>query len=153
MSSTYDYGKVKKTVRINWAIQAVLILILGYMMVKFQSTLQGVGRGGNFINAVIAAFILELLFFYPIFKFASGQVKRDLAATGSNLSADQVKSLTRKARVADAAKAAVVAFYVVFLWAVPRDPVVLSLIFFSFLLTLLTYFQCYNFSAKRELRR
>lgn len=151
MPATLDLKKIKKTIRIFAVAQFALTGLLIFMAFSFQQRLQALGRGNYFMKAVLAAFVLQLFLFYPIFKFAGKEAERDfslLAPRGT----EESKAIAKKKRWADIVKMSVFGFYAIFLLAVPSDPWILSVIFYSFILTILSYFQCYNFAAKKLAR-
>ena len=152
MTSTLDYKKIKKTMKIFAVVQFGLLALLVYMAVNFQGKLRLLGRERNFMQGVVASFIVQLLVFYPIYKFAAKEADRDMTLTGKPLSKEELKTFSKKKRFADIIKMSTFGFFAVFILAAPSDPLVLSVIYYSFVLTILTYLQCYNFAAKKIMR-
>lgn len=152
MADTLDLKKINKTIKIFAGVQVGLIAILIYTAINFQRQLQAVGRGYRFMNGVIYAFVIQLLLFYPIFRFASKEADRDFSIVGKTLSKEETKEFAKKKRWADVTKMSVMGFYFIFSLASPADPFVLSVIIYSFLLTILTYLQCYSFTMKKLTR-
>lgn len=152
MARTYDGSKLRKLIKIYTAVQAILVILLVFMAINFQGGLAAEGRPERFLHSVIAAIVLQLLVFYPLKRFAAGEVERDLESTAGNLSDDEVKSIRHKRIFGDYLKASIVIFYLTFAWLAPKDRFILSTIFISFIFTLLTYFQCYNFLAIRSVK-
>ena len=148
MSTTMDYGKVNKTIRIFGVVQLGLVALLVYMAVNFQEKLRMVGREYRFMHGVLASFVVQLLILYPVFKFAEKEARRDLTLS-RNPSKEDLKVLAKQKRTADILKISGFGFFVVFIMAAPGDPFVLSVIYYSFILTILTYLQCYNFAARK----
>lgn len=153
MAVSLDLKKINKTIKIFAIAQFGLIALLIYTAVNFQNKLQMVGRGQQFMVTVIAAFVIQLVAFYPIFKFAGKEADRDFSLIGRTLDKEETKAFTKKKRWADVIKMSVFGFYFIFMVAAPTDPVVLSVIYYSFVLTILTYLQSYNFSAKKLAKR
>ncbi|GFO62313.1 hypothetical protein M1B72_22030 [Geomonas paludis] len=149
MAATLDLKKINKTIKIFAVAQFGLIAILIYTAINFQQRLQAVGRGHRFMNGVIYAFVIQLLFFYPIFRFASKEAERDLSLAGKVPTQEETKEFAKKKRWADVTKIAVMGFYFIFALAAPADPFILSVIIYSFLLTILTYLQCYSFAVRK----
>jgi len=149
MAATLDNKKLNKTLKIFAVAQAGLLALLVFMAVNFQGKLQLLGRSPQFMSGVIAASVIQLLLFYPIYKFAAKEVARDLALFGSTPTPEESKAYNKKKRWSDVIKMAVFGFFSIFLLAAPSDPLVLSVIYYSFILTILTYLQSYNFAAKR----
>lgn len=152
MPSTFDFKKIRKTMRIFAVVQFGLVALLIYMAVNFQEKLRSIGRPQNFMHGVIGAFIVQLALFYPIYKLAAKDADRDLMVTAGNLSKEESKAVSKKKRYSDIIKMSTFGFFLVFIMAAPADPLVLSVIFYSFILTILTYLQCYNFAAKKLMR-
>jgi hypothetical protein len=148
MSTTMEYGKMNKVIKIFGVVQLGLIALLVYMAVNFQEKLRMVGREYRFMHGVLASFVVQLLILYPIFKFAEKEAKRDLTLT-RNPTREEAKALAKEKRTADIMKISGLGFFVVFIVASPSDPFILSVIYYSFILTILTYLQCYNFAARK----
>lgn len=152
MSSMADYRKMGRNIKIFAAVQVGLMALLVFMAVNFQEKLRVLGRENRFMHGVIAAFVVQLVLFYPISKFAAREADRDLLMLGKELSKEEIKTLSKKKRYSDIAKMATFGFFVIFILAAPGDPLVLSVIYYSFITTILAYLQCYNFAAKRLMK-
>lgn len=152
MVQAYDGSKLRKVIKIYWLVQGVLILMLAFMAINFQGLLQAEGRPERFLHSVVVAIVLQLLVLYPLKRFAGGEVERDIASSAANLPVEELKKLRQKRIFSDYLKASILIFFFTFVWLAPKDRFILSTIFISFILTLLTYFQCYNFVARRALR-
>ncbi|TSK07409.1 MAG: hypothetical protein FPO08_12455 [Geobacter sp.] len=149
MPAILDQKKINKTVKIFTVAQFGLIALLVYTAVKFQHHLLSVGRGYRFMNGVVAAFVIQLLLFYPIYRFAAKEAERDFSLIDRELSERESKEFTKKKRWADITKISTLGFYFIFSLAAPADPFILSIIIYSFLLTILTYLQSYSFAVKK----
>jgi len=147
-----DFSKLSKTIRIFGVVQLGLIALLVYMAVNFQEKLRMLGRENRFMHGVIAAFIVELLVLYPIYTFAGKEVERDLAISSGNLSKEEMDALAKKKRFSDIIKISAMGFFIIFIMAAPADPFILSIIYYSFVLTILCYLQCYNFAARKLMK-
>lgn len=148
MANVFDFKKMNKTIRIYGVVQLALVALLVFMAVNFQGKLQMEHRGFRFMHGVIASFVVQLLLLYPIYRFAEKEVERDLTLTGA-LSNDEMNALAKKKRIADILKISTLGFFVIFVMAAPGDTFILSVIYYSFILTILTYLQCYNFAARK----
>jgi hypothetical protein len=149
MTNALDYRKLNKTIKIFGVVQFGLLALLVYMAVNFQQKLRLVGREFRFMHGVVASFVIQLLLFYPIYKFAGKEAGRDLSLTSVSLTKAEMDALAKQKKVSDIIKIAVLGFFVVFVMAAPGDPFILSIIYYSFILTILTYLQCYNFAARK----
>jgi hypothetical protein len=148
MSTTLDFGKINKTIRIFGVVQLGLIALLVYMAVNFQQKLRMDGREFRFMHGVLFSFAVQMLLLYPIYKFARKEAGRDLSLTG-NHSKEEMKILAKQKRTGDIMKISGLGFFVIFIMAAPAEPFILSIIYYSFVLTILTYLQCYNFAARK----
>jgi hypothetical protein len=153
MPGTLDFKKVSKNIKIFAVVQFGLVALLVYMAVNFQVELRRRGLEFRFMHGVIAACFVQLMLFYPIYKFAAKDANRDLSLTGSDLSKEEIKALLKQKRYSDIVKISSIGFFVTFIMAAPANaPFILSIIYYSFILTILTYLQCYNFAAKKLMR-
>lgn len=152
MPPIMDLPKIKKTIRIFAVAQCALIALLVFMAVLFQQRLQLLGREEQFMSGVVAAFVIQLLLFYPIFRFAGKEADRDFSLIGKTLNQEELKAFTKQKRWSDVTKMAVFGFFFIFILALkPTTPtLVLSVIYYSFVLTIVSYLQCYNFAARRR---
>jgi hypothetical protein len=148
MTSAIDFRKINKTIRIFGVVQLGLVALLVYMAINFQTKLRLEHRDFRFMHGVLASFVIQLLLLYPIYKFSEKEVERDVAMMG-NLSKEEMNALVKKKRFSDIIKIAGLGFFVVFVMAAPNDTFILSIIYYSFVLTILTYLQCYNFIARK----
>lgn len=152
MTDTLDFRKFNKTIRIFGVVQLGLIALLVFMAVNFQGKLRMQDREYRFMHGVIAAFVVEILLFYPVYKFAEKEAGRDLAFTSRSLSKDEITALGKKKRFSDVIKISTFGFFVIFIVAAPADTFILSIIYYSFVLTILCYLQCYNFVARKLMK-
>ena len=99
----------------------------------------------------MATLVLQLALFFPIRKFAASEAAREVEACATNLDADRLKAMRTRRTIGDVVKFGVFIFFATFIYKV-QDRFFLSIIFFTFILTFLSYFQCFNFAAKREMK-
>jgi len=152
MPGTLNFKKVGRTIKIFAVAQLGLVAMLVYMAILFQEKFRINGKPNSFMYAVIGTFVIQLAIFYPINKFAAKEAERDLSLTSTNLGNDEIKALSKKKRYSDIIKFSVFLFYSMFILQAPSIPLILSVLYFSFILTVLTYLQCYNFAAKRLIK-
>ena len=152
MSSGLDFKKLHRLILIHRVVQVALLLLLIYIALQFQAVL-----GALFWKSVIITMIIQLVNFYPVNFFANTEAKREVAATAHNLTQEELKRQRTKQIIGEVIKMSVFAFFFIFALTVKEAPTVIatrftySLIFFNFILTYLTYFQCFNFAVKREM--
>lgn len=153
MSELYDFKRMKRLMIIYLVVQIFLLVLLGYMAVNFQAGLAAEGRPQRFLHSVIVTLVLQLAAFYPIYRFSAREAEREVDSCAVGLSTDALKALRSKRIVADSIKTAIFIFFITFILRAPQDRFVLSVLFFTFIVTFLTYFQCYNYAAKRLMRQ
>lgn len=153
MAMVFDFKKLRRLMMIYAVVQAGLVLLLIFVALKFQAAL-----GPLFWKSIIITLIIQLVNFYPVYLFANREAKRELAAVAVGLTPEELKSLHKKRLIGEVVKMAVFAFFLIFIYSAPTTANIQanrftqSLIFFNFILTYLTYFQCFNFVAKREMK-
>jgi len=157
MSTVFDFKKLRRLINIYAVVQVVLVALLIYTALQFQTSLTD-SRQGRPLHQKHNIYAADATgAFYPIFKFASREAGLAVDTVKSGLTPVELKSLRNKRLVGDVVKSGVFCFYVVFIWKVPVSNAAatrffLSMIFFNFILTYLCYFQCFNFAAKRLMK-
>ena len=153
MPGTLNYKKVAKTIKIFAVAQVGLVAMLVYMAILFQGKFRAIGRVEGFAYAIIVSFVIQMTLFYPIYKFSGKEAERDLSLTATNLSTEEIKALSKKKRYSDIIKFSVFCFFTMFILQAPSIPLILSVLYFSFILTILTYLQCYKFAARKLMKQ
>lgn len=146
MAKVFDFKKQRVFIKIFGVAQVFLIGLLVYLAVLFQSALQQ-----RFINSVVATLVIQLALFYPVYRFATREATREIEACAVGLTGDELRSFRKKRMISDTCKWAYFIFFVAFAYKV-KLPFILNIIIFTFILTTLTYLQCYNFVAKRLMK-
>lgn len=152
MTKSFEFKRLRKLIMIYGVVQLFLLAILIYMAINFQAGLQAEGRPQRFLHSVVATLVIQLALFYPIRRLAAREADREIQACAVGLSAEELKALRSKRMLGDVIKTAVIIFFITFILRAPQDRFFLSILFFSFILTCLSYFQCYNFAAKQGMR-
>lgn len=153
MGSTYDFKKLKRVIAIYAGVQVFLLALLVYMAVHFQAVFRAAGKPQMFLQSVVTALVIQLVLFYPVNRFAGREAERDVETCRTGLSAEELAGLRKKRIFSDLAKASVFIFFVFFIARAPAVPFVSAATYFVFILTILSYFQCYNFATRREMRK
>jgi hypothetical protein len=138
-------------------VQTLLVIQLLFMAFYFNQLFVLRGKPEQLIFCILAALVIQLIVLYPIFRLAKrdSQIEFDSAAAG--LPPETLAALRKKRLMSDLWKVAGVVFYITFVAIAPDvkrasgAPLVLATAIFSFLLTCLAYFQCYNYNAKKLL--
>ena len=147
MAKVFDFKKLRRFIMIYGVVQLFLVGLLIFVAIHFQMALQA-----RFIQSVVASLVIQLALFYPINRFAAKEAEREIETSAVGLNVDELKALRSKRLLGDVIKWAVLIFFITFIVRAPKHPLFVSIIFFSFVLTILTYFQCFNFSAKRLMK-
>ena len=155
---TYDFKRMNRTMMIYRIVQTILVALLVYMAINFQSMFSRLGHPEFFLNSIKFTIIAQLLLFYPVNRLANRDVGVEIEGSQVGLAADQLAALRKKRLMGDLWKFCGVGFFLAFVVMVPDAgkatgmSVILAATIFSFLLTCLMYFQSYNFCAKKRIR-
>ena len=148
MAKVFDFKKLRIFIKIFGVVQLLLIGLLVYMAFIFQALLP---KGFNF--SVLATLVIQIALFYPVYRFAVREATRDIESSAVGLTGDELKKFRTSRMISDTCKWAYFIFYAIFAYKAPNEiKQVLCIMVFSFILTTLTYFQCYNFVAKRLMK-
>jgi hypothetical protein len=148
MTPSFDFTKLRRLITIYAVVQVVLVLLLIYVALYFQAA-----EPHRFLKSVAITFILQLTLFYPINKFATAQASREVETCNPDLTPDELKAFRKKRMIGDMVKMAVIIFFSTFIFKMPSNPkFLLGILFYTFILTILSYFQCFNFAARRLMR-
>ncbi|SNB46916.1 hypothetical protein [Geobacter sp. DSM 9736] len=152
MATGYDFRKLRRLIMIHTVVQIFFFVLLIFMAVNFQETFRAKGMPQVFLNSIIATVLIQLAIFYPIKKAAGREVEREITASAAGLTPEQLKELRKKRVFSDFIKTSIFIFFFTFIAKAPPATFVLSTTFFTFAVTALTYFQCFNFAARRAIR-
>lgn len=157
--SGFDFRRLIRTMMIYRVVQALLVCLMLYVAYVFQINFAQLGSPGKLISSLVVAFVVQLLLVYPIYRLAWRDVGVEIEECATGLSTEMLAALRKKRLIGDLWKFSGVAFYLVFVTLIPdakKAPGashVLAITLFSFLLMCLTYFQCYNFSARKRMKQ
>ena len=147
MAAAYDFTKLRKLLTIQLVVQIVLVMLLVVVSLLFQQRI-----ADRFLNCVIVSLLMQVGLFFPLKNLTAREVTREIGSSALGLTPADLQVLRRKRVIADVIKSSVFLFFFIFIYRLPENTVVLTIAFFSFVLTCLTYFQCFNFTAKREMK-
>ena len=157
MAST-DFKKLKRQMMIYRIVQTILFGLLVVLAVVFQGHFAAINKPELFFRSIIFSVVVQGCLIWPVYKLAWRDVTVEIEGAQPDLKAAQLAALRKKRLIGDLWKFCGVAFFVVFVALAPdakksigATPV-LAITIFSFLLTCLMYFQCFNFSAKKQIR-
>ncbi|HEY6008708.1 MAG TPA: hypothetical protein VIU40_10335 [Geobacteraceae bacterium] len=148
MTAALDFTRIRRLILIYAVVQVLLVLLLIYMAVNFQTRLSS----DRFLKSVVITLVVQLALFYPINKLAAREAGREVDSCAPGLTPEQLKGLRNKRLIGDSIKLAVIIFFITFIFKAPPHPFVMSTLYFTFILTILSYFQCFNFAARRKMR-
>lgn len=153
---TYNFTRLKRLIIIYWVVQAFILALLLFMAYSFQKLFAFMGTPGLFTRSVISGIAFQLVMIYPSWMLAKHDADIEVASCQSGLPGDQLIAFRRKRIMSDILKLSVIGFFVAFLWMAPdinkmrTASSILAPIYMGFLMILLTYFQFFNYLAKRK---
>jgi hypothetical protein len=156
--ASIDFKKLNRQMMVYRIVQTILTGLLIVLAIIFQGRFAALHRADQFVSSIIAAIVVQLLLIYPVYRLAWRDAGVEIEGSAPNLSPEQLTALRKKRLIGDLWKFCGVAFFIVFVALVPDAkkaagaPLVLASTIFSFLLTCLMYFQCFNFSAKKRIK-
>jgi hypothetical protein len=155
----YEFKRLNRTMMIYRTVQTVLVALLVFVALQFQQQFTLLGKPQQFTSSIITAIVVQLLLIYPTYKLAWRDAGIEIEGCAAGLSAEGQKALRKKRLIGDLWKFCAIAFFVAFVILAPDvkkasgAPLVLASTIFSFLLTCLMYFQCFNFSARKRMKQ
>ena len=147
MAAAYDFKKLRRLLNIHLVVQIAFVVLLVVVSWLFLQQL-----ADRFLNGVIFSLVIQLGLFFPIKSLTAKEVDREIASSAIGLTPADLQALRRKRVTADVIKTSVFLFFLIFIYRLPDKPIILAIAYFSFILTCLSYFQCFNFAARREIR-
>jgi hypothetical protein len=149
MYETVAIRRLRRTLVIQGILQVLLCALLVYMALHFQQVFQARDTPHIFRNSLIATLLLQLALFFPLRSFAGKEARRELAAASRSATPEQQKQLRQQRLLGDVLKGAVFLGFTAFILIAPPATFVLSTAFFCFIVTVITYLQCFNFALRR----
>lgn len=143
--------RLRRTLLIHRIVQILLCVLLVIMALHFQQLFAEKGMPQVFRNSLLATLLLQIILFFPLRHFADKEARRELAAAAMQVTAEQQKQLRQQRLFGDVLKGAVFLGFSVFIMIAPPVTFVLSTALFCFIVTIITYLQCFNFVVRREL--
>ena len=129
------------------------------MLPIFQNRFAIMGSPEKFMYSIKITIFCQLLAIYPIYRLAWRDAGVEIEGCVIGLNKEELTTLRKKRLLGDLWKFSAVAFFLAFVTLVPDSKKatgathVLAGILFSFLLMCLSYFQCFNFSAKKKMKQ
>lgn len=157
--TSFDFKRLKRTMMIYRVVQVLLVCLLVYVASVFQVNFALLGKPEKFITSITAAVVAQLLLLYPVYRLAWRDAGVEIEGSATGLSPEMQTALRKKRLIGDLWKFSGVAFFLAFVTMIPDakkafgSVQVLSATLFAFLLICLTYFQCFNFSARKRMKQ
>jgi hypothetical protein len=157
--SSFDFKKLKRTMTIYRVVQTLLFCLLIYVAYIFQNNFALLGKPEKFMASIVATIVVQLLLLYPIYRLAWRDAGVEIEGCMVGLTPENQAALRKKRLMGDLWKFSAVGFFMAFVSMVPDArkaagaSQVLAITLFSFLVMCLTYFQCFNFSAKKRMKQ
>ena len=157
--ASIDFKKLNRQMMIYRIVQTILTGLLIVLAIMFQGQFTALHKPSQFISSIMVSLVIQLILIWPVYKLAWRDAGVEIEGSAPKLSTEQLAALRKKRLVGDLWKFCGVAFYIVFVALAPdaKKAVgaipVLATTIFSFLLTCLLYFQCFNFSAKKRMKQ
>lgn len=154
-----DFKRLNRQMMIYRIVQTILTGLLVVVAIALQGRFDSVGRTEMFYSSIISAVVVQLLLLYPVYRLAGRDAGIEIEGSRSGLTTAELAALRKKRMISDLWKFCGVAFFLVFATLIPDSKkapgalLVLAGTIFSFLLTCLMYFQCFNFIAKKKIRQ
>ena len=151
MYETVAIRRLQRTLLIHRIVQLLLCALLIYMALHFQQLFQARGEPHIFRNSLLATLLIEFALFFPIRRFAGNEAQREFAAAAAQVTVEQQQRLRQQRLLGDILKGAVFLGYTAFILISPPATFVLCTAFFCFIVTVITYLQCFSFAVHKGL--
>lgn len=154
--ASYDFTRLRRFSIIYNVVQVCLVGLLLFMSYNFMMAFAKYGMSGAFMKSFGMAIAVQLILIYPAFWLARQDVEVEVEAALSNITADQQMALRKRRLVGDIWKLAALGAFAVFVAMSPGvdkgrgASMILAISYFSFLLVAITYFQCFNYIARKR---
>ena len=156
--SSFNFKHLNRTMTIYRVVQGLLVCLLIFVAYKFQLNFSALGKPEKFMSSIFTTIVIQALLFYPIYRLAGRDVNVEIEGCTVGLTKEAQAALRKKRMLGDLWKFSAVGFFLAFVSLVPDvkkaagAPIILAITIFSFLLMCLTYFQCFNFNAKKRMK-
>jgi hypothetical protein len=154
----YDFKRLNHMMVIYRVVQIILVALLVYMAFHFQQLFASIGKPTQFFSSLVAAIVCQAILFYPAYLLSRRDVGIEVESCAIGITTELVAKLRKKRLLSDLWKCSVIIFFITFVAMVPDAkkasgaPLVLAVTIISFLLICLTYFNGFNFCAKKQIK-
>ena len=156
--ASYDFTRLRRLTIIYNVVQVGLLGLLMFMAYNFMLAFARYGMSGLFVKSFAMAVAMQLICMYPAWWLARKDVEVEVESSLVGVTPEQLMALRRRRMIGDIWKISALGAFVVFVAMSPSvdkgrgASLILSVSYYSFLLVALTYFQCFNFNAKKRRR-
>jgi hypothetical protein len=154
--ASYNFTRLKRLTIIYNVVQVGLFGLLLFMAYNFMLAFTKFGMSAYFLKSLGLSVAIQLIMFYPAWWLSRQDLEIEVATSLVGVTPEQLVALRRKRMIGDIWKLSAIGAFAVFVWMVPGvdkgrgASVILAVSYFAFLLTALTYFQCFNYNAKQR---
>ncbi len=154
--ASYNFTRLKRLTIIYNVVQVAMLGLLIFMSYNFMLVFAKYGMSGGFVKSFGVAIAIQLLLLYPAWWLSRQDVEIEVDAALVGVTPDQLVLLRRKRMIGDIWKLSVLGAAIVFIAMSPGvekargASLILAISYFAFLLVGITYFQCFNFIAKKR---
>lgn len=152
----YNLIKLKRLTIIYRMIQVALLGLFMFMAFNFMQLFGKLGTPDYFFKALMISLVIQLILLYPAWQLAGRDLEVEIETGRSDITPEQLVTLRRKRLLGDLWKISGLGFFIMFIIMAPDAnkgrgaSLFLAAAYFSFLLTTLTYLQCFNLRAARR---
>ncbi len=156
---SFDFKRLNRIMMIYRVVQILLFCLFIFVVYRFQTSFALIGTPEKFITSIKFTIIIQLLLVYPIYRLAWRDAGVEIDGCVEGLSVEMQGALRKKRLIGDLWKVCAIAFFLAFVMLIPdarKAPgatQILAITLFSFLIMCLTYFQCFNLSAKKRMKQ
>lgn len=154
--SNYNFNRLKRLSVIYSVVQVCLLGLLLFMAYNFMMVFSRYGVPGYFTRSFAFAVAVQLICLYPAWWLAGRDVQVELEAGDTKATPEQLVALRRRRLMGDLWKMAALGAFAVFLILAPgvdkgrAASLPLAITYYSFLLVAISYFQSFNYIAKKR---
>lgn len=156
--ASYNFSRLKRLTIIYNVVQVGLFGLLLFMAYNFMLAFARYGLSDYFLKSLGMSVIIQLIMFYPAWWLSRQDLEIEVETSLITVTTEQLVALRRKRMIGDIWKLSALGAFVVFVAMSPSvdkgrgASLILAVAYYGFLLTALTYFQCFNYNAKRRIK-
>lgn len=154
----YSFTRLKRFMIIYNVVQVGLGGLLLFMAYHFILLFGAYGLPSAFTKSILFALAIQCLIIYPAWLLAKQDVQVEVTSAKDGLTGNDMMALRKKRLIGDIWKLCALGAIIVFIAMSPGvdkgrgASVILATAYFSFLLTSITYFQCFNYIARKNIK-